>query len=150
MVSVLYKDYYGAMRQKLNFWIILHILLKKTRQSRCYYASLIDRIIVLNNFNLQKQSHKIIFQIIMDVQVWISNGILKAGMIKNIDKVGKLIKGQEKIRFEKRLKLYSLNIEKSSNKMVSTMEKQQTVRLTDKLLSIKSQKTIILHVKTKV
>ena len=41
-VFVLDKDRYGKARQKLNFWIILYILLKKIKKSGRCYVFIID------------------------------------------------------------------------------------------------------------
>lgn len=49
----------------------------------------------------------------------------KTGKLKNVDKVGKAIKRWRKKKSKKKSKLLDLtNIEKSSNKVVPTMENQ--------------------------
>lgn len=105
---------------------------------------------MLNNSNLQRQGHKITIKMMMDAQIWISNSILKAEIMKNVDEADKPIKRGGNKRFKKKSKLNSLNIEKSSNEMVLTTKQQPTVGLTNELLSTKSEKSILLHSKTKI
>lgn len=66
------------------------------------------------------------------MQVWISNGIFKAEMMKNIDKTGELkdidkagkpIKKQDK-KSSKKLKFDLTNIEKSSKEIILITKEQ--------------------------
>lgn len=86
----------------------------------------------------------------MDVQVWIFNDVLNAGMVKEVDKAGEPIKGGGNRRSKNKSKLNFLNIEKSSNKMISTTEEQPTVGLINELLSTKSEKLVPSYSKTKI
>lgn len=86
----------------------------------------------------------------MNVRVCISNGFLKAEMVKDVDKVGEPIKGEGKRRSRKKSKINFLNIEKSSNKVVPITEEQLTVRLRNELLSTKSEKSVLLLSKRKI
>lgn len=104
---------------------------------------------MLNNFYSQVQDYKIMIKIIIDAQVWISYGIFKAWIAKDVDKAGESIKERGNRKSKKKSKLNSLNIEKSSNKMVLTTEEELTVRLINKLLSIKIEKSILLYSKIK-
>lgn len=97
---------------------------------------------------------------ILNAQVQILNNLLKARIIKdvgetdklkNIDKVGKPIKRRGKKKSKKKSKLLDLtNIKTSSNQVVPTIEKQQTIKSIDKFLLTKSPKPVPLYSKTKI
>ena len=70
--------------------------------------------------------------------------------MKVVDEAGEPIKEGENRKSIKKSKLNFLNIEKSSNKVVPTMEEQLTVRLTNEFLSTKNEKLVPLYSKTKI
>lgn len=86
----------------------------------------------------------------MDARVWISNSVAKAGIMKDVNKTGEPIKGAGNRRSKKKSKLNSLNLKKSSNKVVPTTERQTTIGLTNELLLTKSEKSVPLYSKTKI
>lgn len=71
-------------------------------------------------------------------------------MVKNVDKASELIKRRGNKKSKKKSKLNFLYIKKPSNKVIPTIEKQSTIRLTNELLSIKSEKSVLLHFKSKI
>lgn len=70
--------------------------------------------------------------------------------MKDVNKAGEPIKGAGNRRSKKKSKLNSLNLKKSSNKVVPTTERQPTIGLTNELLLTKSEKSVPLHSKTKI
>lgn len=68
-------------------------------------------------------------------------------MVKDVDKVNELIKRKRNKKSKKKSKLNFLNIKKSSSKVILTIKKQPIIRLTNELLSINSEKSVLLHSK---
>lgn len=71
-------------------------------------------------------------------------------MVKDIYKVSEFIKRRGNKKYKKNSKLNFLNIKKPFNKVIPIIEKQPTIRLTNEFLSIKSDKSVLLHSKSKI
>lgn len=56
---------------------------------------------MLDNYNSQRHGPEIIIKIMIDMQIWINNSILKAKIVKNVDKAGKSIKKEKNKIFKK-------------------------------------------------